>query len=136
MAIASCVVATLAGAEQNRTGWASMTFGWTIYVVPFMFVFSDTLLMKGDPVSIFLDFVTALVGIWFVSAAMMGFSISRLTLTQRLLYGAAGLGMIIPLNAFDTAMWFNIAGACMALAVFLIERNTTRRAALTQGNPT
>ena len=52
------------------------------------------------------------------------------------LYGAAGLGMIIPLNAFDTAMWFNIAGACMALAVFLIERNTTRRAALTQGNPT
>ena len=133
VAIASYVAANLAGADQNRTGWASMTFGWTIYVIPFMFVFSDTLLMKGEPLAILLDFVTALVGIWFVSAAMMGYSISRLSQIQRLLYGAAGLCLIIPINAFESALWFNIAGACLALAVFLLERNS-RRAGTTQGS--
>lgn len=122
VAIASFVAANLAGADQNRTGWASMSFGWTIYVVPFMFVYSDTLLMKGEPVFIALDFVTALVGVWFVSAAMMGFAIERLSMAQRLLYGAAGLCLILPLKAFDAAQWFNIAGACLALFVFLQAR--------------
>lgn len=126
VAIASFVAANLAGADHNRTGWASMTFGWTIYVVPFMFVFSDTLLMKGEPVSIFLDFVTALVGVWFISAGMMGYSMSKLSLAQRLLYGAAGLCLIIPLQAFDAARWFNVAGALLALVVFLQERHTRR----------
>jgi len=122
VAIASFVAANLAGADQNRTGWASMTFGWTIYVVPFMFVFSDTLLMKGEPVFIALDFVTALVGVWFVSAAMMGYAIEKLSFAQRLLYGAAGLCLILPLKAFDAAQWFNIAGACLALFVILQTR--------------
>ena len=123
VAIASFVAANLAGANQNQTGWASMTFGWTIYVVPFLFVFSDTLLMKGEPVAILLDFVTALAGVWFASAAMMGYSIGRLAGVQRRLYGAAGLCLLLPVNAFETARWFNIAGACLALAVFLQERH-------------
>ena len=134
VAIASFVSANLAGADQNKTGWASMTFGWTIYVVPFMFVFSDTLLMKGDPVSIFLDFVTALVGVWFISAAMMGYSISKLSMAQRLLYGTAGICMIIPLKAFESALWFNVAGACLALAVFLLERKARNAALLHSRN--
>ncbi|OGA00324.1 MAG: hypothetical protein A3H35_06700 [Betaproteobacteria bacterium RIFCSPLOWO2_02_FULL_62_17] len=126
VAIASFVAANLAGANQNQTGWASMTFGWTIYVVPFLFVFSDTLLMKGEPVAILLDFVTALVGVWFVSAAMMGYSIGKLTLVQRLLYAAAGLCLLLPVNAFESARWFNVAGACLALAVFLQERHARK----------
>src|ERR1019366_4927646 len=93
---------------------------------PFMFVYSDTLLMKGEPVLIFLDFVTALVGVWFVSAATMGYSISKLSVAQRLLYGAAGLCLVIPLNAFESARWFNVVGACLASAVFLQERHARK----------
>jgi TRAP transporter 4TM/12TM fusion protein len=129
VAIASFVAANIAGADQNQTGWASMTFGWTIYVVPFLFVFSDTLLMKGDPVSIFIDFVTALVGVWFISAAMMGYSIGKLSTVQRLLYGAAGICLVLPINAFAEARWFNVAGACLAVAVFLLGRRDRPAAA-------
>lgn len=122
VAIASFVAANLAGADHNRTGWTSMTFGWTIYVVPFLFVFSDTLLMKGEPLSILMNFVTALVGVWFVSAGMMGYSIRKLSTVQRFLYVAAGVCLILPLNAFEAARWFNVTGACLALAVFLQAR--------------
>src|SRR5207244_6067816 len=55
VAIAAFVAANLAGADPNRTGWVAMAFGWTLFVIPFLFVFSGTLLLKGDPLSIAVD---------------------------------------------------------------------------------
>jgi TRAP transporter 4TM/12TM fusion protein len=122
VAIASFVAANIAGADQNRTGWASMTFGWAIYVVPFLFVFSDTLLMKGAPWAIVLDFVTALAGVWLVSAAFMGHAIGRLAPAERFAYAAAGLGLVMPVGAFEAAKWLNLAGAAGAVALVLYAR--------------
>jgi TRAP-type uncharacterized transport system fused permease subunit len=122
VAIASYVAANIAGADQNKTGWASMTFGWTIYIVPFLFVFSDTLLMHGAPWAIALDFVTALAGVWFVSAAFMGYAIRKLSMGQRWLHGFAGLCLMMPVGAFAEARWFNVAGAVIAVAMVLIGR--------------
>ncbi len=45
VAIAAFVAANLAGADPNRTGWTAMAFGWTLFVIPFLFVFSGTLLL-------------------------------------------------------------------------------------------
>ena len=129
VAIASFVAANLAGADQNRAGWASMTFGWTIYVLPFLFVYSDTLLMKGDSLSIAVDFIAAVVGVWFVSAAMMGYSASRIGPGLRLLYGVSGLCLLLPLNAFEAAKWLNLLGACLAVVVIFLERIARRAAA-------
>jgi TRAP transporter 4TM/12TM fusion protein len=122
VAIASYVAANIAGADQNKAGWASMTFGWTIYVVPFLFVFSDTLLMKGAPWAIALDFVTAVAGIWFISAAIMGYSIGKLAPGLRLLYGIAGICLMMPVGAFESARWFNLAGGMVAVALVIIGR--------------
>ena len=129
VAIASYVAANIAGADQNKTGWASMSFGWTIYIVPFLFVFSDTLLMKGAPWAIALDFVTALAGVWFISAAFMGYAIRKLTTLQRWLYGVAGLCLMMPVGAFAEARWFNAAGAVMAVVLVMMARARTPRPA-------
>ena len=75
VAVAAFVAANLAGADPNRTGWVAMAFGWTIFVIPFLFVYSGTLLLKGDPIFIAIDFVTAVAGVWFISAAVMGYSL-------------------------------------------------------------
>jgi TRAP transporter 4TM/12TM fusion protein len=128
VAIASFVAANLAGADQNRTGWASMTFGWAIYVVPFLFVFSDTLLMKGAPLVIAIDFVSALAGLWFVSAAIMGYSLAVLTPPLRVLYLAAGICLLIPTGAADWARWVNIVGLVLGVALMLMERKGRRHA--------
>ena len=122
VAIASYVAANIAGADQNKTGWASMTFGWTIYIVPFLFVFSDTLLMKGSPIAIAIDFVTALAGVWFVSAAFMGYAIRKLSFAQRWLYGLVGLCLMMPVGAFEAAKWFNLVGAVLAVAMIAYGR--------------
>lgn len=122
VAIAAFVAANLAKADPNRTGWAACAFGWTLFVIPFLFVFSGTLLMKGDPWMIALDFVTAVAGVWLISAAAMGYSVRDLRLPSRLYYAAAGILLMLPAETFPGARWLNAAGAAMALALLVWEK--------------
>ncbi|MDH4188807.1 MAG: TRAP transporter fused permease subunit, partial [Betaproteobacteria bacterium] len=83
VAIGAFAAANLADADPMRTGFTAMALGWTVFVLPFLFVFSGTLLMKGEPWLIALDFVTAVGGVWLISAATMGYSIRQLKIGSR-----------------------------------------------------
>lgn len=122
VAVAAFVAANLANADPNRTGWTAMLFGWTIFVIPFIFVYSGTLLMKGDPIWIAVDSITAVIGVWLISAAVMAYSVRDLWASDRLLYGAAGVLLLLPAGAFPAAPWCNIAGAILAVCLLLRER--------------
>jgi TRAP-type uncharacterized transport system fused permease subunit len=129
VAVAAFVAANLANADPNRTAWVAMAFGWTIFVIPFLFVFSGTLLLKGDPLLIALDVVTAVAGVWFISAAVMGYSLRDLGWIDRLAHMAAGVCLIMPVGAFAAARWLNIFGAALGVGLILWERALRRRAA-------
>jgi TRAP-type uncharacterized transport system fused permease subunit len=130
VAIAAFVAANLAGADPNKTGWVAMAFGWTLFVIPFLFVFSLTLLMKGHPAAIALDFALAVAGVWFISAAMMGYSFRPLALAERLVYCVTGILTFMPANALGAGRWFNLAGVALAIALFLHGRLRKPPAAL------
>jgi TRAP transporter 4TM/12TM fusion protein len=119
--IASFAAANLAGADPMRTGYTSMWLGWTVFLVPFLFVYSGTLLMQGSPLAIALDFATALAAIWFISAAVTGYSVRHLGPFDRLIYFAGGAGLMLPVASFAQAHWFNIAGALIAVAIIVWE---------------
>jgi TRAP-type uncharacterized transport system fused permease subunit len=133
VAIGAFTAANLAGSDPMRTGYVAMAFGWPVFVIPFLFVFSDTLLMSGSPGAIVLDFLTAVVAVWLISAAMMAFSVRHLGLLDRAVYLMAGIFLMLPVGAFAAARWFNLAGACIAVALFLRERS--RRRAGARGQP-
>src|SRR5215470_6649729 len=122
VAVAAFVAANLANADPNKTGWVAMAFGWTIFVIPFLFVYSGTLLLKGDPFSIAIDFITAVAGVWCISAAVMGYSVRHLRLVDRIAYGVIGLCLLFPVASFPQAQYFNLAGAVMAVALLVFER--------------
>jgi TRAP transporter 4TM/12TM fusion protein len=122
VAIAAFVAANLAGADANKTGWTAMAFGWTLFVIPFLFVFSLTLLMKGHPLAIAVDFALAVAGVWFISAAMMGYSVRPLGLAERVLYCVTGICTFMPANVLGAGRWFNVAGVVLAAAVLLLSR--------------
>ena len=52
VAIGAFAAANLADADPMRTGYAAMAFGWTAFLVPFLFVFSGALLMRGSALEI------------------------------------------------------------------------------------
>ncbi len=53
----------LSGGSLMATSWAAVKLGLTGYIIPFMFVFSPSLLMIGDPGPVLLSAVTATIGV-------------------------------------------------------------------------
>jgi TRAP transporter 4TM/12TM fusion protein len=122
VAIGAFAAANLAGADPMRTGFTAMTLGWTVFVLPFLFVFSGTLLLSGNPWLIALDFVTAVAGVWLVSAATMGYARRPLGWPGRAWCAVAGLALMLPAESFAQARWLNVAGGIMAVALLLRRR--------------
>ena len=129
VAIGAYAAANLAGADAMRTGFSAMRFGWTIFVIPFMFVFSGTLLGQGNPLLITVDFLAAVAGVWFFSASVMGYARHSLGVLTRVLYGVTGLFLVTPIEAFAEARWVNVAGVALAILLLGSERLMRRPAA-------
>jgi TRAP transporter 4TM/12TM fusion protein len=128
VAIGAFAAANLAGADPMKTGFEAVRFGWLVFVIPFLFVFSGTLLMSGSPVMILIDVTVAIAGVWFGAMGVMGYSVRNLGGVERALYLFAGLCLLLPLEAFGGARWVNGIGGLLALALFARERMIKRRA--------
>jgi TRAP transporter 4TM/12TM fusion protein len=122
VAIAAFAAANLARADPMKTGFEAVRFGWLVFIIPFLFVFSDTLLLRGEPLTIAIDVAAALIGVWFGAAGVMGYSVRHLGLPARVIYLLAGLSLLIPIEAIGAGRWLNIAGGCLAVAILLYER--------------
>jgi TRAP transporter 4TM/12TM fusion protein len=129
VAIAAFAAASLAGADPMRTGWSSVVFGWTAFVVPVLFVLSPQLLLIGDAWSITLATVTAIAGVWLGSIAIAGYYVRHLSHGARLAFGAAGLLALIPAGAFPGAVYTDIVGMAAGAALIARELLSARRRA-------
>jgi TRAP transporter 4TM/12TM fusion protein len=129
VAIAAYAAANMAGADQWKTGWEAMRFGWTAFVIPFVFVFNDTLLFFGSAGEIAVDFVLAMAGVWFVCAAVMGWSFATMGAAKRALYAIVGLGLLVPAEDLMGDRWLNLAAAAAAVVTIATEYALRRRRA-------
>ena len=109
-----------------RTGWEACRFGWSAYVVPFLFVLSPTLLLIGPPDAVALAIVTAMLGIWLVSIGIMGYFMRPLGWPLRALFATSGLLALIPAGAFPGAVWTDIAGTLIGATLIVREISLVR----------
>ena len=121
VATAAAVAATIAGAPQMATGWTAMRIGWTAYIVPFLFVYSPAILMRGTWFEIVAVFTISLIGIWFVSAAMSGYFVRLLSLPMRVMFTIAGIMLLLPFQGAPWIKWFNLVGAALGLLLLMME---------------
>ena len=132
IAIAAYAAANIAGASPWRTAVAAMHLGWTAYIIPFLFVLSPALLLMGEwPVVLYAG-VTAVVGVGFASAAVVGYAVGRLNAGTRILLGIAGLALMVPSDAFSGAGYVVAAGlilgAALATKLFILDIRQNRAA--------
>jgi len=127
VAVAAFAAATLANCDFMKTGWSAVAFSWPAYVVPFLFVLSPQLLMEGDPAMIVLASVTAVAGVWLVSIGGVGYFAGPLRWGYRALFAIAGIGVLLPANAFPHAIWTDVAGTIVAVAVIATRVGLRRR---------
>ncbi|MEC7490774.1 MAG: TRAP transporter fused permease subunit [Pseudomonadota bacterium] len=128
VAIAAFAAASLTQADAMKTGFAAVRFGWLAYVIPFLFVLSPSLIMRGTVEGVLLAVVTAMIGVWLFSVGLMGYYVRPLGQGARLGFLVTGLGTLLPAEAFEGALFINIGAAAVAGVLVMIERNGKREA--------
>ena len=129
VAPAAYVAAAIAGAPSMATGWTAMRFGWSSYIVPFLFVYSPAILMKGSITAILIVTVSSLAGIWLICAAMTGYFTRILPLALRFAFAVAGIMLLLPHQVSSAMLYVNIAGALLGAALIYFELKTPHRRA-------
>lgn len=120
VAIAAFAAASLAHADAMRTGFAAVRFGWTAFVVPFLFIAAPSLLMQGTPLQIVWAAFTAVAGVWLACFGVVGYLTRPLGPPMRIATIAAGLMMLVPAGAFRGGIVVDFLG--MALAALIVGR--------------
>src|SRR5262245_51248342 len=121
IATAAFVAATIAKTDPMAAGWTAMRFGWASYIVPFLFVYSPALIMRGSVVEIALVMTLSIAGIWFVCAAFTGYAMRIMALPMRIAFGITGLLLLMPFQAAAVNAWLNALGAAVGTALVLYE---------------
>ena len=121
VAIAAFAAASLTDEDPMATGFAAMRFGWFAYLVPFLFVATPELLMEGDALSIALVTGKTIIGIWFVSAAVMGYLIRHINFGYRALLALAGAAMFFPDGILDIGIPLAFIGFILGGGLYVLE---------------
>ena len=87
-----------------------------LFILPFMFVYNPVLLMQGGALEILQSLITALLGIYSLSAALEKFVFKwNINQAERLVLLASALLLIIPGTITD------LIGFAVLLGIFLIK---------------
>jgi TRAP transporter 4TM/12TM fusion protein len=131
--IAAFAAANLARADPMRTGLVATRFGWSAFIVPFLFVASPSLLLDGTPWELVHDVATAIGGVWIASMGLVGYSLRPIGWPERGALVLAGLLLLIPAKLLpgegaSTLIGVAIAGAVLARDALAVRRERTARA--------
>lgn len=94
VALASYVAAGIAGTDLNKVGWTAFQIGLVSFILPFMFVYSPTMLLEGSIISISITIVMSILGIYVFATSIVGFYRTKLSIYQRVCLFVAALLLI------------------------------------------
>ncbi len=72
VALGAFAAATMANTGALKVGLEAMRLGGVIYIAPFFFVLNPALVGEAGTAEVMAALVTALIGVWFISAALQG----------------------------------------------------------------
>lgn len=128
VAMAAYAAAHIAQAPPMRVGLRACRLGWPAFALPFVFVWSPSLLLIGAPLDVALAVASAAVGVWLGSAAAAGYLLQPLGAVKRLAFAAAAAMLIVPGHVFPGAGWVDLAGAVLAAGLVWSELRARRTA--------
>ena len=127
VAVAAFTAAGIAGADPMRTALTSVKTGWLAYVIPFIFVFSPGLTMKGGLSLVAITVAAVVMAIFLLSIALTGYFMRPVGNVQRMLALVAGLLLCIPVNAFASAGILVAAAAALGILLLAFEIIMTKQ---------
>ena len=115
VALAVFAACGIAKSDLWATGWAAVKIGATGFIVPYMFVYSPSLLMIGDWPTIASSCTSAIIGVVLFAAGLHCYFITATNFWQRSMLVVAGLLLIKP------GLQSDLVGAALALIVIVTQ---------------
>jgi TRAP transporter 4TM/12TM fusion protein len=106
--------AAIAKADPMKTGWTAWTFAFAGFLLPYMFVYNNSLLLMGSVFHIIISIFTAIIGVICLGSGIIGYLLNGTRLFDRLLLFAAAFLLISPGMTTDL-----IGFLCVGIAVVL-----------------
>ena len=122
VAIAAFVAANMASAPPMATGFEAVRIAWPAFLVPFLFVTTPALLLNAPIVESVITVGTALIGVYLITAGIVGYLARPLTVLPRLAVVSAGAMVLLPHSMFEGAVWVNLAGIALGAMMWMGER--------------
>jgi TRAP transporter 4TM/12TM fusion protein len=120
--IASYAAASIGKTDPIKTGWEGMRLCAIAYVVPFLFVFSPSLLLIGQWWEVALSIATAIIGAILLGVGLVGYLFRPVGVIKRILFVFAATGLLIPIvhgGKFAALTWAS-NGVGLGLAILLV----------------
>jgi TRAP-type uncharacterized transport system fused permease subunit len=120
VAVYSYIAATIAGADQRRTGLTAMRLGIVLAIVPWFFVYQPALLIVGSkPWPVIYTLVLMTVGLWLFTSGLEGYLIrvGILKPWERVPIVIGGFLLAFP-EWITTGVGFAICAVSIAFALF------------------
>lgn len=126
VATAAYAAAGIAGTNPLSTGFTAVRLGLAGFVLPFMFVYGNPLLLIGDWTQILMAVVTASMGVAALAVALEGYLLKPMNWFERIAFAAGALTLVHAQPATD------LIGTSVLAAVLGIHVVRARRVPATE----
>ena len=106
----------IAEAQWHKAAWVAIRLALPAWILPFMFVYNNSLLGMGSPWAVIFSFGPAILGMYLLAAGAIGYLARKARTWERLVLVLAGLLLIIPQLTTD------LIGLAVGLAMWLYQR--------------
>jgi TRAP-type uncharacterized transport system fused permease subunit len=121
VAISAYAASGVAGTNAMKTGFQSFKLGLAGFIVPFLFLYSPSILLQGNVVTIIVNTITAILGVTALSGALIGWFFRDLSIWLRLVFLASSVALIVP------NPWVGLLGVLPMALVFVLSLNNRKK---------
>jgi TRAP-type uncharacterized transport system fused permease subunit len=114
VALAAYAASGIANSPPMITGLHACRFGITGFIVPFMFVYGPELLLIGSMGDILISCLAAIIGVYALAVAMMGWIFTKVPMWGRVASFVAAILLIKP-GIFTDVLGFVILGTIIGI---------------------
>ena len=116
VALAAYAAAPIAGSDPWKTGWLAFRYALAGFLIPYFFVYNNSLLLAGSAGGIFWSVLTAMMGIVCLAAFTAGFYIRPATMLER------GFLIVGALALLHGAFWTDGVGILILVGLYIWQR--------------
>lgn len=125
IAVASFAASTIAKESPYKIGFTSMAYGVVGLAIPFLFVFSPSILLGVGDVSAvtrILTILTVTLGVIILGISFVGYLYRRMSVIKRLLFFVSAILLFMPIYEGQELTWLlNFGGVVLFIALGIIE---------------